>query len=552
MVTDFQVNGKDAVLGETPVFAHDSVTFKINGLSDGQSVKFGDDYIAADGNGVYNVSMPYADRSITITDEGGGALYAVSFDLQGGTGAISSQTVASGETASEPTVIPTKTGYLFGGWYADSACTEEFDFSDPITETTVIYAKWNETVKVTYKLKTFKDVTSVIVKDSAATPPTLVDFHSHGQNAAYYNYLGVDSLQLTWYQDEALTIPFDFEAEITSDSTIYGKLTEVKQYAHPNAYGWEVPSSFRDDSGTTFMDENCLKTPLDALENGETSYTFAGSTNAGVYSRGLDVTKPIYINLSVTDNAAQGNWFTMAFYDKLTLAQLGYSSGYTTGVGSLVGLGWNGKDGTALTDSITQWEIGNVYSLAGDSLFQMNMVVTIAEDPADSVIKMGETVVAKLNVCRNDFEGGYMYVTFGTFQACMMTALIYQDIEVATAAPENGTISAEQNDAAVVVTLTPDSGYELDALFVNDKEVEFTERADGTCAVYFDKWEKVTITAEFMKSKTPSGDDNTDGDGNDNADKSGCKGAVAAVGPVAGVVLIAGAAVVLLRKKRSE
>ena len=205
-----------------------------------------------------------------------------------------------------------------------------------------------------------------------------------------------------------------------------------------------------------------------------------------------------------------------------------------------------------MTDSITQWEIGNVYSLAGDSLFQMNMVVTIAEDPADSVIKMGETVVAKLNVCRNDFEGGYMYVTFGTFQACMMTALIYQDIEVATAAPENGTISAEQNDAAVVVTLTPDSGYELDALFVNDKEVEFTERADGTCAVYFDKWEKVTITAEFMKSKTPSGDDNTDGDGNDNADKSGCKGAVAAVGPVAGVVLIAGAAVVLLRKKRSE
>lgn len=78
------------------------------------------------------------------------------------------------------------------------------------------------------------------------------------------------------------------------------------------------------------MDENCLKTPLDALENGETSYTFAGSTNAGVYSRGLDVTKPIYINLSVTDNAAQGNWFTMAFFDKLTLAQLGYSSGYTT------------------------------------------------------------------------------------------------------------------------------------------------------------------------------------------------------------------------------
>lgn len=551
LVTDFTVNGQSATIGETPVFAHDNISFKVDRLSAGQNVKFGDAIIAADGNGVYNTSMPYADRVISITDEGGAAMYAVSFDLQGGSGNISSQTVAAGETATEPASIPTKNGYLFGGWYADSECTEEFDFSTPINETTVVYAKWNETVTITYKLKTFNDVTSVVEKNSTVTPPELGSFHVQGENAAYERYLEVDSLKLTWYSDEDLTTPFDFETAVTENSTIYGKLTEVKKYAHPNAYGWEVPSSFRDDSGTPFMDENCLKTPLDAFENGETTYTFAGATNAAVYSRGLDVTKPIYINLSVTDNAAKGNWFTMAFYDKLTLAQLGYSSGYTVGTGALVGLGWDGKSGTALTNAITLWEIDNVYSLAGDSLFQMNMVVTIAEDAENSVITMGDTVVAKLNVSRSDFDGGYMYITFGTFQACMMSALIYQDIEVEVDAPENGTITAEQNDAAVVVTVTPADGYELDDLLVNGEVVEFTEQADNTYAVYFENWEDLTITAEFDQTETSGGETG----GNDNeSDKdetasSGCNSNIATVGSVMGFVLMISFAAVLLRKK---
>lgn len=50
-----------------------------------------------------------------------------------------------GDKATEPT--PTRTGYSFGGWYTDAACTNgnEFDFNAVIPNTmknTTLYAKW--------------------------------------------------------------------------------------------------------------------------------------------------------------------------------------------------------------------------------------------------------------------------------------------------------------------------------------------------------------------------------------------------------------------------
>lgn len=67
--------------------------------------------------------------------------YTVSFDTDGGT-EIENQTVASGGLATQPE-DPTKDGYTFGGWYDSDSLTTEFDFDTPITEDTVIYAKWS-------------------------------------------------------------------------------------------------------------------------------------------------------------------------------------------------------------------------------------------------------------------------------------------------------------------------------------------------------------------------------------------------------------------------
>lgn len=57
--------------------------------------------------------------------------------------------ITYGGTATAPEAVPTRESgsdqytYVFGGWYADPECTQEFDFSTALTENwTVAYAKW--------------------------------------------------------------------------------------------------------------------------------------------------------------------------------------------------------------------------------------------------------------------------------------------------------------------------------------------------------------------------------------------------------------------------
>lgn len=52
------------------------------------------------------------------------------------------QTVNNGAKVTAPTV-PTRTGFTFGGWFADGTQTA-FDFNTPITANTILTAKWTQ------------------------------------------------------------------------------------------------------------------------------------------------------------------------------------------------------------------------------------------------------------------------------------------------------------------------------------------------------------------------------------------------------------------------
>ncbi|RRK01137.1 hypothetical protein Ga0100230_016515 [Opitutaceae bacterium TAV3] len=65
--------------------------------------------------------------------------YTVTFNADGGLPAPGSQTVNHGETATEPTPAPTKTGYTFAGWY-DGA--NVYTFSTPVTGALTLTAHW--------------------------------------------------------------------------------------------------------------------------------------------------------------------------------------------------------------------------------------------------------------------------------------------------------------------------------------------------------------------------------------------------------------------------
>lgn len=71
----------------------------------------------------------------------------VHFDLQGHGSTISDLTnVAAGSKISAPSPAPSATGWDFGGWFKEQACTNEWNFaSDVVNETMTLYAKWTKT-----------------------------------------------------------------------------------------------------------------------------------------------------------------------------------------------------------------------------------------------------------------------------------------------------------------------------------------------------------------------------------------------------------------------
>ena len=70
--------------------------------------------------------------------------YEVSFFSNFGS-PIPMQNVLQGQFAKRPQ-DPTRSGYTFDNWYIDNSCNTLFDFNEPISSDTIVYAKWNRNV----------------------------------------------------------------------------------------------------------------------------------------------------------------------------------------------------------------------------------------------------------------------------------------------------------------------------------------------------------------------------------------------------------------------
>ena len=71
--------------------------------------------------------------------------YTVTFNLNYDGSTDTTQSVTSGNAVSEPEV-PTRNGYTFAGWYTDTDCTVEYNFSGVVTKNITLYAKWIEVI----------------------------------------------------------------------------------------------------------------------------------------------------------------------------------------------------------------------------------------------------------------------------------------------------------------------------------------------------------------------------------------------------------------------
>ncbi len=65
--------------------------------------------------------------------------WTVTFNTNGGTPEPESQ-IRANLPATKPD-DPTRSGYVFAGWYTDEACTAAYDFTKPVTDSVTLYAK---------------------------------------------------------------------------------------------------------------------------------------------------------------------------------------------------------------------------------------------------------------------------------------------------------------------------------------------------------------------------------------------------------------------------
>lgn len=82
-----------------------------------------------------------------------GTFYTVAFVSNGGTA------VPNQKYANTPVTAPTvsRAGYTLVGWYTDEACTAAYNFTQPVTDSVTLYAKWEAAPRYYYNSGTTTD-----------------------------------------------------------------------------------------------------------------------------------------------------------------------------------------------------------------------------------------------------------------------------------------------------------------------------------------------------------------------------------------------------------
>lgn len=180
--------------------------------------------------------------------------YTVTFNSNGGSNVTEQPIAKEGDNkkAKKP-ADPVKKGFIFEGWFTDAELTQEFDFDTDVTGNITLYAKWTQGYMVTFKSNGGTDVeTSYVRPQEKAVKPK-------DPTKKYNRFEG-------WYSDEALTIIYDFNAEVTEDITLYAKWARIYTVEFDSMGGSNISAQI------VARNEKVAK-PKDPTKN---NYTFAG------------------------------------------------------------------------------------------------------------------------------------------------------------------------------------------------------------------------------------------------------------------------------------
>ncbi len=174
-------------------------------LAAGLACVFGAAFLAAPATQAASAQDTDADAG---TQEGA-SCYTVTFAANGGS-AVAAQQVSAGGVAQRP-ADPVKAGFTLVGWYSDSACTVAYDFSKPVNDNLILWAKWAvATFTVSFDGGEVCSVDAQTVEyGKTVSQPT-------DPKVAGKTFLG-------WYSDAAFTRPYDFSQAVYHDTTLYAK-----------------------------------------------------------------------------------------------------------------------------------------------------------------------------------------------------------------------------------------------------------------------------------------------------------------------------------------
>ena len=196
-------------------------------------------------------------------------MLTVTFEVNGGS-AVAAQGVASGATAVRPDA-PTKSGYIFDGWYQDATLSVPYDFATPITADITLYARWADYVyQVTGVTGATTDANHIWYKQSGTDTVTnnntgveITVKLTNGPDDSFDHFTGV--------QLDGVTLTRDVDYAARAGSTVVtlypATLRRLSRGAH---------------TVTVLFDNNSVSTRLTVRQNSSTPAT-GDESNAALY-----------------------------------------------------------------------------------------------------------------------------------------------------------------------------------------------------------------------------------------------------------------------------
>ena len=181
--------------------------------------------------------------------------YSITFNSNGGT-FVNYISAYYNDIISEPQQ-PTKSGYVFAGWYSDKNFSKKYNFVAMGSKNIVLYAKWNKI----YENNNSNSKKSINSKQNQEIYN--INFESNGGNsvADIQSISGVKLIEPTspikdgyifagWYVDKALNIKYNFDTNVTNNFTLYAKWEKAKYSITFNSNGGtpiQIISAYYDD-----------------------------------------------------------------------------------------------------------------------------------------------------------------------------------------------------------------------------------------------------------------------------------------------------------------